>query len=174
MQGFYLRDLWYYDDMSYKLKAFYLFGKSPLPKDIDRGTQSILNELADVTDKTEYLQRAYDLITRHYRGERQKTFSRIWELFSQGIEDLTNRSGFMHCTNQNYILSNVLVKSGLFSESDIRLHWTSIWYITPHQYLEVTIGSRKYFVDCWARHYGIPFGSYARGFNTSIRRSFAE
>lgn len=160
--------------MAKRFKAHYLFGKTSLPKDIDSSTSQVLNELQNVTNRELYLKDAYSLVSKRFEGGRVKTFSRIWQLFSVSIEDLINRSGFMHCTNQNYVLTNILVKSGLFDEKDIKPRWTLVWYCTPHQYLQVTIGKETYTVDCWARHYGIPFGSYAKGFNTTPRKSFTK
>ena len=156
------------------MKAHYLIGKTKLPDDIDEGTRKILKELEGITDQKQYLRKAYDKVTSSYKGGRINTFSRVWELFSSGIDDLINRTGFMHCTNQNYVLTNILIKSGLFDDSDINLKWTNIWVCTPHQYLEIKVGKSKTYVDCWARHYGIPFGSFARRFNTSFTKSFAE
>jgi hypothetical protein len=156
------------------MKAYYLFGKTPLSVGVDKETKQILIELEDVTDREQYLRLAYDRVTRAFDAERGKTFTRIGELFSSGLSDLMNRTGFMHCTNQNFVLANLLVKSGLFTESAIRLKWTAIWYCSPHQYLEIKADGKIFAVDCWARHYGIPFGSYAKGFNTTVAKSFAE
>lgn len=157
--------------MAKHIKAHYLFGKTPLPKDIDKVTQRILQDLKGITDKEQYLKEAYNLVSERFEGGRVKTFSRLWQLFSTSFEDLVNRSGFMHCTNQNYILTNILVKSTLFAEADIKPHWTTIWYCTPHQYLKIDTGKAIYTIDCWARHYGVPFGQYAKGFNTTITKS---
>lgn len=154
------------------MKAHYLLGKTKLPEEIDKATSEILASLKGQNDKLAYLQSAYDLVTRKFEGGRVKTFSNIWQLFGSSIGDLMNRSGFMHCTNQNYILTNILVKSGLFNANEIKPRWTTIWYCTPHQYLEIKTGNSTVMVDCWGRHYGVPFGSYAKGFNTSIAKSF--
>ena len=66
------------------------------------------------------------------------------------------------------------MKSGLFIQDDITPKWTFIWHIAPHQYLSVKIQGKSYNVDCWARHYGVEFGSYAKGFNSTVRKSFAN
>ena len=158
-----------------KLKAHYLLGKTALPEEICEEINTILRGLEPVTDKEEYLRRAYDIISSRFEGGRIKTISRLFDLWATGVEDLWNRSGFMHCTNQNYLLTVLLIKSGLFTADDIRIRWTTIWLFSPHQYLEITVGENKTVeVDCWARHYGVPFGSYATGFNTSTHRAFVE
>lgn len=75
------------------------------------------------------------------------------------------KKGFLHCTKLNYLIRILLIKGGLFKEEDIELRWTSTWLIFPHQYLKVKINKNKFInVDLWGKAYGIPFGSYARGF----------
>jgi len=71
----------------------------------------------------------------------------------------------MHCTNINRILKSLLIGSGLFREEDIRIKWTLIWYVSPHQHVQVRIGDRWINVDIWAHAYGIEFGDYTHGFH---------
>jgi hypothetical protein len=92
--------------------------------------------------------------------------TKIGHLFSSGIEDLWNRSGFLHCTNQNYLLALLLVKSRKFTENDIEPKWTLLWGLSPHQYLKVKVGDNYKNIDAWAARYGIGFGRYAHGFHT--------
>jgi hypothetical protein len=158
-----------------KLEAHYLFRKTPLPQDISREITSELEILNKLPTKELYLKEAYHLITTHYESGRINTFLKIYELLSTGAQDLWNRSGFVHCTNQNYLLSLLLVKGGRFKESDIRPKWTLISYFSPHQYLTVRVSDNTWVkVDCWARHYGIRYGDYAHGFNTTLFKSFVE
>lgn len=158
-----------------QLHAYYLFHKSPLPGHLSESINSAVEELKGVRDSEEYLRKAYDIVTTRYIGGRVKTFSRLTDLLSSSVEDLWNRSGFMHCTNQNYLLSLLLVRGGHFEQSDISPKWTVQWLFMPHQYLKIRLKDGQYInVDCWARHYGIPFGKFATGFNSTKRRSFAE
>src|SRR5688500_8559431 len=125
--------------MTKKLKAHYLLGKTELPEEICEEITAVLRDLKPITDKEEYLKSAYDVVSSRFEGSRIKTISRAFDLWATGAEDLWNRSGFMHCTNQNYLLTLLLVKSGLFTEDDIRTRWTTIWIFSPHQYLEVSV-----------------------------------
>lgn len=157
------------------MHAYYLFGKTPLPKELNTEIVEALGQLKACHDKETYLRQAYDVITHRYQASRFKTLVRLVDLFSEGVNDIWNRTGFLHCTNQNYLLTLLLVKGGLFSEKDITPKWTRIWLFSPHQYLSVRLSpSRSINVDCWARHYGVPYGTYARGFNSSRLKSFAE
>ena len=60
----------------------------------------------------------------------------------------------------------LLVKSELFDEEDIKLKWTLVWHISPHQYLTIKINQNEYInIDLWGKAYGINFGDYAHGFH---------
>lgn len=158
-----------------RLRAHYLFGKTPIPQDISNEIKKELQLLRKCHTQEDYLKQAYHLITTRYESGRINTVLKIWELFSTGVQDLWNRSGFVHCTNQNYLLTLLLVKGDRFKESDIRLRWTMISYFSPHQYLKIRVRDNTWVnVDCWGRHYGIRYGDYAHGFNTTTFRSFAD
>ena len=157
------------------MKAYYLFGKTPLPSNLSKEIQDVLLALDTIKDKESYLKAAYKVITEKYQGGRIKTVSRLFDLFSNSLQSVWNRTGFLHCTNQNYLLSLLLVKSGRFKEEDIKPKWTLMWMVSPHQYLEVNVGNKIVTVDPWAKTYGIPFGEPAKGFNTQIKkRSFRK
>jgi hypothetical protein len=156
-----------------KFTARYLFYKSALPEQINDDMAQTCYELKGYEDKLEVLQKAYEIVTTRFEGGRVKTFSKLYDLVSTSTEDLWNRTGFVHCTNQNYLLTLLLVSTGKFSEDEIKPKWTFIWFCSPHQYLKVKVNDEYINVDCWARHYGIKFGKYAKGFNTSILKKFA-
>jgi len=165
----------YSQDKMKKLKAHYLFRKTTLPRDISGEICKELIQLQKTSTKDQYLKEAYHLITTRYESGRLNTILKINGLLSSGVQDLWNRSGFVHCTNQNYLLSLLLIKGGRFKESDIKLKWTLISYFSPHQYLRIRIGANRWVnVDCWARHYGVSYGEYAHGFNTTLFKSFVE
>ncbi len=158
-----------------KLEARYLFGKSALPLDVSSEMSEELARLQKCRTKELYLKEAYNLITTRYESGRVDTVLRIHELFSASTGDLWNRNGFLHCTNQNYLLAVLLVKGGHFRESDIRPKWTLIAYFSPHQYLKIRLDRDTWInVDCWGRHYGVRFGDYARGFNNTLFRAFVQ
>jgi hypothetical protein len=100
-----------------------------------------------------------------YRGYRGKTWIKIFDIFENDINVLWSKNGFLHCTSINYVMRILLVKSGFFTEDDLRLKWTHVGYISPHQYLQVKVDEKLINVDIWAYAYGIKFGDYAHGFH---------
>ena len=112
------------------------------------------------------LRMAYDALTERFYGNRMRTILRLWELYPRSISKIWAKPGFLHCTNFNRLLKTLLVASGHFREADMHTRWTLLWYISPHQYLRVRVGGRKWMsVDAWAKVYGIPFGDHAHGWH---------
>lgn len=142
-----------------------LFSKTHIPDVLPHEMQVAVDDLKKSSDKEECLKKAYEILNRKYRGYRVKTYIRLFDLFTTDIEKLWNTKGFLHCTNINYVMRTLLIKSGYFQESDIRLRWTPIWYVSPHQYLQVRIDDKWVDIDIWAYAYGIRFGDHAHGFH---------
>lgn len=93
------------------------------------------------------------------------TYLRLHHLTIKDVNKLWRKNGFMHCTNVNYVMKFLLVKSGFFEESDIIQQWTQVWYISPHQYLKIRIKDNQFVnIDIWGKVYGINFGDFAKGF----------
>jgi len=137
-----------------------------IPTNLPQEIEIKIELLRQVNSQEECLQKAYELLIKKYHGNRLKTLTHFFELFSRSLEELWARDGFMHCTNLNWLLRTLLVRSGHFTEHDITAHWTLLWYVSPHQYLRVTMkDGRRVNVDTWAHTYGIPFGDYAHGFH---------
>lgn len=153
-------------------RACYLFSKTPLPKTCTGEINSVILQLQKLQTKEQYLKGAYDFITTRYESKRLDTAFKLFGLYSTSLENLWNRKGFMHCTNQNYLLAMLLVRGGLFAESDIKPQWALV-DLCPHQYLKIKLHDGQWVeVDCWGRHYGIGFGNHAHGFNATLRKSF--
>ena len=142
----------------------HLFSKKSIPRRIPSMKKEILL-LKKTKTKRECLKKAYDIITSKYRGGRVETYLRFHQLFMHDPQKLWKRKGFLHCTQQNYLLRVLLIKSGKFHDDDIQLKLTSIWG-SPHQYLRVSLSERKSLdVDCWSKSFGTPLGKYMHGFN---------
>lgn len=141
------------------------FSKTKLPEIIPQEIGGAIVELKNTSDKRECLKKAYDILSEKYHGQRVATYLKLFVVLSRSIEGLWQRNGFMHCTNINFLLRFLLVKSGHFSEQDVRLRWTTIWYISPHQYVQVNTDGQWINIDIWAKTYGIKFGDYAHGFH---------
>ncbi|EKD29428.1 MAG: hypothetical protein ACD_78C00417G0006 [uncultured bacterium (gcode 4)] len=142
-----------------------LLSKTQVPDALPRDMQAVVDGLKKSKNQEECLKKTYDILNTKYRGYRVKTYTRLFELFITDIIKLWSRNGFLHCTNINYVMRILLLKSGRFQESDIRLKWTLIWYVSPHQYLQVRVNGKWIDVDIWAHAYGIQFGDHAHGFH---------
>lgn len=141
------------------------FSKTPLPQKLPLAMIDIIDDLKKSSNQEECLKKVYDLLSNRYQGARVKTYLKFPFIFKKDINFLWSQRGFLHCTNMNYLARILLVESGFFTEDDIVLNWTLIWYISPHQYLRVKVAESKFIdIDIWAKTYGISFGDYAKGF----------
>lgn len=141
--------------------------KTRVLRTLPEGMQEVVDVLKQSHSKEECLRRAYDFLITKYHGGHLKTLSRLPEFFEHDLDVLWKKVGFLHCTNMNIVLRTLLVKSGFFVEEDIRTRWTLLWYISPHQYLEVRVDEKGIAVDVWAHTFGITFGDYAHGFHSA-------
>lgn len=142
-----------------------LFSKSSIPDVLPDEMQKIVDEIKKSSGKEECLKKTYEILIAKYHGSHGKTYTKLIDVFEHDIGTLWSKSGFMHCTNINYVLRTLLIKSDFFKDEDICLKWTLVWYISPHQYVKVRVDNRWVDVDIWAYAYGIKFGDYAHGFH---------
>lgn len=142
-----------------------LFKKFPIPDKVPTEMQKKINEIKNSPSKEDCLRFVYDILVAKYHGSRVDTYTKLLNIFTHDIETLWNNSGFLHCSNINYIMRILLLKSGLFEENDIRFKWTLVWYISPHQYVQVRVNNSWINIDVWANFYGIKFGDYAHGWH---------
>jgi len=137
-----------------------------IPEKLPKEMQQIADKLKKSKSKEECLKKAYEILSKKYRGYKWRTYTRIHELFIGDVNKLWQKKGFMHCTNINYLLRIMLIKSGFFEDNDIRPKWTFVNF-TPHQYLRIRLSKNKFVnVDIWGKPYGIKLGNHAQGFNT--------
>ena len=140
-----------------------------IPEKLPKEMQLIVNKLKKSRNKYDCLRKAYYVLSRKNRGYKLRTYTRLPELFICNVNKLWKKKGFMHCTNINYLLRILLVKSGFFNEKDIKSKWTLIGYFSPHQYLKIRLNKNKFVnIDVWAKPYGIKLGDSAHGFNIPI------
>ncbi len=124
----------------------------------------VIESLRGAASQDECLRQAYDILTKKYEGNRLKTITRFFELFPRSMDEVWKKTGFQHCTNLNWLLRTLLVKSGHFEDADIETRWTLLWCVSPHQFVQVRMkDGQRVFVDVWAAAYGIPFGDRAHG-----------
>ena len=140
--------------------------KIKIPDKIPNEMQQVVDELKKSKSKEECLRRAYEVLTKKYRGYRFRTYLKIWLVFVTDLEKLWQRTDFLHCHTMNYLLRALLIKSGWFSEDDIKLKYSLVRYISLHQYLEIKVALDKFInVDIWNANYGKGLGDYAHGFH---------
>lgn len=142
------------------------FRKNQIPDKLPVEMEKIVAELKQTGSQEECLRRAYEIMVRRYRGFRFRTYLRIHEAFETDLEKMWKKTGFLHCHVINFLLRVLLVKSGWFQDADIKFKYSLVWYVSPHQYLQIKVGENKFInVDVWNYHYGKKFGDYARGFH---------
>ncbi len=144
----------------------YIFSKRKIPNKLPKGMKDLINELKKSKTKKAYVKKAYSSLLKKYRGYRFYTYIRFFDLFVSDISKIWAKEGFMHCIVLNYFMRILLIKSRLFNEDDIKLKWTLVWYISPHQYLNIKVSKTEFInLDLWGNAYGINFGHYAHGFH---------
>jgi len=143
------------------------FKKGHIPEKLNSELQIVINKiLKTAKNKEDCLKKAYAIITKKYQGSRLLTYLLLPKLITVNPNKLWNQSGFLHCTNFTYLVRILLVKSGFFTEEDIKLKWTTCFLVSPHQYLEVKLSKNKCInVDAWGHRYGVKLGNYSHGFN---------
>jgi hypothetical protein len=145
------------------------FKKTKLPTEIPLALTTTIKQLSDCQSQTACLNLAYDILSQRFYGRRAKTYSQFWKVWQNNVETVWEKEGFLHCTNINFLLRFLLVKSGWFKDEEIKLKWTSYLFISPHQYVTVEADKKIITVDIWAKFIGIQIGDYAHGFHSQSK-----
>jgi hypothetical protein len=135
-----------------------IFIKGPMPKELPKDMQKVVEELSKTKSKTECLEKAYKVVVTRFHGSR--VFLRIGTYFTSKIDTFWNKDKKTHCTNLNYILEVLLVKSGKFRRKDVKIKWT-LSVLSPHQYLQIRIAKDQWInVDPFWGTYGTKLGNF--------------
>ena len=111
------------------------------------------------------MKRATDILAAKYSANRVFTYLLYPKIWETNPDKLWQRSGFMHCTQQNFLWRILVTKSGWLRDSQVRLGFSQVWYLAPHQYLVVYLaGDKKLAIDPWSMQMGAKFGEYSSGF----------
>ncbi|MDP3957795.1 MAG: hypothetical protein Q8Q10_04850 [bacterium] len=133
--------------------------------DLPEEMKSLAGEISQREDQRTAVRYAYEALAKKYRGFRIYTFIRLDRFFITDLATLWKISGFLHCNHLNYLLRTLLIASKQFIPENVEAHWTQIWFFSPHQYLVFHLKNGESLnVDLWGKVYGIPFGTYAHGF----------
>ncbi len=141
------------------------FSKLPIPEKLPAEMERHVAALQRTKGRRECLEQAYRIITSRYEGRKLETYLKLPRAFTKRLEKIWTRTGYLHCHQQNYLLRVLLVKSGKFSEEDVRQKLT-LYVISPHQYLQVNLGTKSkpdwIDVDPWAlKPCGLRIGKHA-------------
>ena len=146
-----------------------LFAKQDIPDKLPAVLDEKIWEIYEKTSSnTEYLEQSFYFITNTWKGNRFGFATKLHQVFLKDIDHIVSLDGYHHCTTMNYLLRIMAVRSNHFIDEDIKLKLTHSWYLAPHQYLEVTLdNSKTIYVDPWNYQFGIDFGSYGSGFDST-------
>jgi hypothetical protein len=136
------------------------FHKDELPAHIPLGMQKEIERLrSHAENKEDFLVKSLELLTTRYSGAMLRTITQL-DLLFKDIDWVWKHRGFVHCTQQNLMLRIFLVRSGYFSDDDIRLRHTFFW-LDIHQYMQLKLNGQWVNVDPWATFRGKPIGEHA-------------
>ena len=146
------------------------YKKLPLPENIPVEWQKEIDLLKSKSNSPEeFLTLTYNYLGQKYYSKshslfrRLRTFTNFSTLFI-GLDELYERTGFMHCTQLNFLLRIFLVKSGFFKEDDIRLrHMFFDFFI--HQYAQVKTRSHWLAIDIFDYSNGLKIGKHLKTFS---------
>lgn len=142
-----------------------LLSKHPVPESIPEELERLIQEFARGATAEEFLERCFRWMVGRWGGGRFNLFFRFARLFQMDLQGILETKGYLHCTQMNYLLRVMAVKSGFFREQDIDQALTHSWYIAPHQYLRVRLPAGTVIdVDPWNYQFGIGYGRHGSGF----------
>lgn len=141
-----------------------LFFRAKIPGKIPGEYQRVISKIKKSSkNKHEFLKRSYNFLAKKYLGVRLNL--RYAELFGIDLKKVWKKK-IIFCNTMNYLLRLFLIKSRMFAEKDIRIKWSLVLFVSPHQYLQIRASRNKWInVDLWGQDHGIKFGDYARGFH---------
>ncbi|QQG38900.1 MAG: hypothetical protein HYS32_00335 [Candidatus Woesearchaeota archaeon] len=143
----------------------HLFKKEPIPKKVPYNLQIEINKLKKSKDKLGCLKKAHKTITSKFHGGKFLPYVNLFQLFEENPKRLWNKASYLDCVHLNYLLRILLIKSGFFTEEDIKLKITAGYLFFPHQYLKIKINKKFIDVDCWGYKYGKDIGKHCNTFN---------
>lgn len=139
------------------------FVKDKIPDRLPVGIEEIINHLKlESKDKKEFLQLAFNYIGDKYKSERFNTVLKFNYLF-KSLTEVWNMSGYMPCPQTCYLMRMFLIKSGWFSEKDIKIKYVFVNFV-PHQYLKVLVDGQWLSVDVGENKRGMPLGKHLKWF----------
>ena len=138
-----------------------LFGGWRIPSQLPKDMQKVVEGLRKTKSREECLKKAYNVFVTQFHGCKLRQHVKTY--FSKDVKRMW-RERDTHCTNLNYLLYILLLKSGKFRKEDIKFRWTLASYISPHQYIEVRVSKSKVVkADPYGASRGIKLGELFYG-----------
>ncbi len=143
------------------------FRREPLPKHVPEGMQRAITKLKQ-NHRTPlgFAKAAHAFLASKFSGTHALSFLRFDLLFSRDLEKLWSQR-VLPCNQITLMYCIFLVKSGLFSEEEIKVRHMVI-YAMLHQYVQINHNGKWVDVDVWAAHAGIPFGKRSNFFTIAL------
>ncbi len=137
---------------------YYGFTNTKATKEIPEEFHNIIEELnkSSKTNK-DLLKNCYEYLTSRYYGSRFEIFPK-WKYAFEDI--FIHKQGFVPCNVFNQLLKTMLVRSGRFSNDEVKTQVVFLNFFI-HQYLKVKIDDNWIAVDSTYKKYGISFGKRA-------------
>ncbi len=136
------------------------FSKDPLPDKLPASLKREISRLKKHKSREAFVKGVYDVLSRKYYGRHLFVLFNLHLLFTRDISKVWAHSGYLPCTQICHLFRIFLVKSGLFSDEDVRLK-TTVSCALIHQYLQVRLKGGWVSVDVWAKGLGRKFGEHA-------------
>lgn len=131
-----------------------------LPKEMEEALKSIKKKNKT---KKDVAKACFDIVVKRYPGKRIFFFTHPHKLFYKDINKIWADKEFQPCTIQGYVLRVMLIKSGYFTEDDIKLCHSFVDFVI-HLSIKVNIDGEWVNMDPWGYKSGVPYGKYASGF----------
>lgn len=150
------------------------FWREPLPKRIPRRMQEEIRKIKQQhRSKRAFAKAAHKFLAKRYSGGHWQLYFR-WDLiFTEDLQKLWSRRGYIPCHQLNWLYRVMLVKSKVFSEDEVRVRTIPL-YAIPHQFVQIKVGDEWVDVDIWARHLGLPFGERVHWYTPTLLLSLQK
>lgn len=110
-----------------------------VPDEIPAEMEKVCSDLRECKNQSETVRKAYEIVTSRFAVSRLHTYLRLGALMDKNLHSVWHRTEYLHCTHLNHLMKVLLVHSGWFHSRDIRIRWTLVWGISPHQYLRIRL-----------------------------------
>jgi hypothetical protein len=142
----------------------HLIKKEPIPDITNPSLLASIEELKNCSSVEHAMKSALEILASKFKSKRLETYLLLNLFFEKDPNKLWERTGFMHCTHQNFLFRVLLVRSGWLREEQIELAYSLVYWVSPHQFLKIKLPHDTVAIDPWNYIFGAAYGKYAIGF----------